>query len=258
MSGVQSGAGPALEYLGLPVTTPAFEDPRVRQAVSLALDREELVRRVFPRTREPARGFLPRSSQDDTACDQVRTDVPAAQALLGAAGADLSAVRVPLYFNDELRNRALVTEVARQLRASTGLTAVPTAMTFPEYLAKAGSPEGFDGMFRFSWSVPYSDVDGYLHPLFSTDRIGRDNLSRFSDPDVDRALDRVAREAEDDEDRALGYARVTELLCERLPMVPLTTSLSRWRVAERVGSASGQYVDGSTGRLQARELYLRR
>jgi hypothetical protein len=97
--------------------------------------------------------------------------------------------------------------------------------------------------------VPHSDVDGYLHPLFSSDRIGRDNLSRFSDPDVDRALDRVAREAEDDEDRASATPR-DRAAVRALPMAPLTTSLSRWLVDERVGSASGQVVDGSTGRCR--------
>lgn len=257
VAGVQSGPGSSVEYLGLPVTAPAFQDVRVRQALALALDREELVRRVFPGTREPADGFLPQTSQGEDRCDTLRADVPAARALLAAAGADLAGVRVPLYFNDELRNRALVVEIARQLRAGVGLVAVPTPLTFPAYLEKAAGQQGFDGMFRFSWSVPHTDLDGYLHPLFSTDRIGRDNLSRFSSPDVDRALDRVAREAEQDEDRVLGYARVTELLCEQVPMVPLTTTLSRWLVGDGVGSASGRFVDGSTGMLQVRELYLR-
>jgi ABC-type transport system substrate-binding protein len=257
--GVVSGPGPFLEYLGLPAASPGFSDPRVRRAVALSVDREALVRRVFPGRREPADGFLPKTSEPDDRCAGLpaRADVPRARALLAEAGADLSGVRLPLYFNDELRNGEQAVEVALQLRAALNLIAVPTPLTFQDYLAKAASPQGLDGLFRFSWSVPYADVDGYLHPLFSTDRIGRDNLSRFSDPEVDRTLDRIAREAEDPEDRALGYARVTELLCERMPMVPLTTSLSRWLVTERVGTASGQYVDGSTGQLQLRELYVR-
>ena len=256
---VRSGPGPSVEYLGLAAGSPAFEDPRVRRAVALAVDRQSLVQRVFPGTREPADGFLPVTSEADDTCAGLpaRGDVAAAKALLVEAGADLSDVRVPLYFNDELRNKPLAEELARQLRAGLGLTAVPTPMTFAEYLAKAATPQGFDGLFRFSWSVPHADVDGYLHPLFSSDRIGRDNLSRFSDPDVDRSLDRIAREAEDDADRALGYEQVTELLCEKMPMVPLTTSLSRWLVDERIGSASGEFVDGSTGRLLVRELYVR-
>ncbi|MHB8961484.1 MAG: ABC transporter substrate-binding protein, partial [Candidatus Limnocylindrales bacterium] len=251
----QSGPGVTLEYLGLPTAVAGFEDPAVRRALALAIDREELVRRVFPGTRVPATGFLPRGQ----GCTGLASggDVDAARELLRSVGADLSGVRVPLHFNDELRNRALVAEVARQLREAVGLIAVPTPLSYDEFLGRGTGTRGFEGMFRFSWSVPHSSVDGYLHPLFSSDRIGRDNLSRFSDPDVDRVLDRVAREAEDDEDRALGYARVTELLCEKMPMVPLTTSLSRWVLSNRVASATGSVVDASTGELMVRELYLR-
>jgi hypothetical protein len=40
-------------------------------------------------------------------------------------------------------------------------------------------------------------------------------------------------------------------------MIPLTTSLRRYIVSTRVASASGGYVDGSTGQPLLRELYLR-
>jgi ABC-type oligopeptide transport system substrate-binding subunit len=231
----------------------------VRRALALAVDREELVRRVFPRTRVAAQGFLPPTSDTEPRCGSLPPGGDPAEAarLLAQAGADLSGVRVPFYFNDELRNRELVTEVARQLRETVGLTAVPTPLTYPQFLAKGTGTQGFDGLFRFSWSVPYADVDGYLHPLFSSDRIGRDNLSRFSDPAVDRALDRIAREAEDEQDRTLGYAQVTELLCKQMPMVPLTASLSRWLVDDGVGAAGGRHVDGGTGQLMVRDLYLK-
>jgi len=257
--GVQTGPGPAIEYLGLPAAAPGFEEPVVRRALALAVDRQELVQRLFPRSREPAEGFLPATAQAQDSCDGLPPggDAAGARELLAGAGADLTGVRVPFYFNDELGNRELVAEVTRQLREAVGLTAVPMPMTFPEYLAKAATPQGFDGLFRFSWSVPHPSVDGYLHPLFSTDRIGRDNLSRFSDPDVDRAITRIARAAEDDQDRELGYAQVAELLCAAMPIVPLTTSLSRWLVSKEWTSAVGEAVDGSTGQVLLRELYQR-
>ena len=255
---VVSGPGPMVEYLGLPSAVEGFDDPQVRRALALAIDREALVRKLFPGTRLPADGFLPATAELDDDCDALplKGDIEAARRLLAEAGVDLAGARVPLYVNDDFRNAELAAELAAQLQA-VGLTVVPTPLSFEEFLAKGTGTTGFDGLFRFSWSVPYSDVDGYLHPLFSSDRIGRDNLSRFADPDVDRTLDRVAREAEDEEDRALGYSRVTELLCERMPMVPLTTTLSRWVLSERVGSATGEVIDGSTGQPMLRELFLR-
>jgi peptide/nickel transport system substrate-binding protein/oligopeptide transport system substrate-binding protein len=253
----QSGPGPELEYVGLPTTTAPFDRPEVRRALALALSRTELVRRVFPTTRVPATGFLPPTTGAARACDDLPPagDVVAAARLLATAGVDLRGLRVPLLFNDELRNRALVTEVARQWRAALGLVAVPTPLTFSAFLAQGRATRGFGAPFRFSWAA--DDVDGYLTPLFSTDGVGRDNLSRYSDPTIDEALKRRAWRAVDPADRALAYRRIADLLCAAMPMVPLTTSLHRIAVAARVASASGTFVDGSTGQVLLRELYLR-
>lgn len=256
---VQSGPGPMVEHVGLPAATDGFDSAAVRRALALAIDREELVRRVFPGTRRAADGFLPDTAPLDDSCAALPSggDAAAARAELARAGVDLRGVRVPFYVDDGLRNPALAAEVARQWREVLGLVAVPMPMTFREFLDRGTGAQGFDGFFRFSWSVPYPDVDGYLHPLFATSGIGRNNLSRFSDPVLDRVLDRVAREAVDPADRGLGYTRATELLCEQMPMVPVTTTLSRWLVGDRVGAAGGRFVDGSTGQPMLRELHLR-
>jgi ABC-type transport system substrate-binding protein len=256
-AGVRSGPGPEVEYVGLPAGTAPFDRPEVRRALALALSRSELVRRVFPRTRVPATGFLPPTTGAARACDALPADGDPVEAarLLASAAVDLRGVRIPILFNDELRNRALVTEIARQWRQTLGLDAAPSPLSYSAFLAQGRGARGFASPFRFSWAA--TDVDGYLTPLFSTDAVGRDNLSRYSDPAVDEALRRRAWRAVDQADRALAYRRVAGLLCEAMPMVPLTTSLRRYTVATRVGSASGGFVDGSTGQPLLREMYLR-
>jgi peptide/nickel transport system substrate-binding protein len=256
-SGVQSGPGPEVDYVGLPADTPPFDKPEVRRALALALSRSELVRRVFPATRKAATGFLPSTSGAATTCDALPADgdVAGAVALLAKAGVDLRGVRVPIVFNDELRNRALVTEVARQWREAVGMTAVPTALTYPAFLSQGGSARGFRAPFRFSWAA--ADIDGYLTPLFSGRTVGRDNLSRFADPDIDEALERRAWRAVDPADRALAYRRIAALVCSQMPMIPVTTSLHRYVLSPRLGSAGGAFVDASTGQPLLRETYLR-
>lgn len=257
--GVQSGPGPEVEYIGLPTTTAGFDKSVVRRALSLALDREALVRAVFPGTREPASGFLPPTSPSPDECVHVprRGDVAAARSLLAAAGADLSQLRPTFYFNDDFRHRALADEVTRQWREALGLVATPAPLSFDDYLARGQGRPGFDGPFRFSWSSPFSDVDSYLFPLFSTERIGRDNFTRFSDAAFDEMLQRAARGAQDPADRALAYQDAAELLCDAMPMIPITTSLSRWSVADHVGAAGDSYLDGATGQPLLRDLFLR-
>ena len=255
----RSAPGPELEYIGLPTTAPAFDVPVVRRALSMALDRSALVRRLFPLTRQPATGFLPATAPLEVKCEasSAEAQVEAARAMLAEQSIDISQLRIPFYFNDEHRHRELVTEVAAQWQAAFGLVATPTPLSFSEYLARGQGRPGFDGFFRFSWAVPFSDVDGYLFPLFATERIGRDNFTRLSDPELDDALSRGARRAQETADRDLAYRDVAARLCESMPMVPLMNSLSRWLVADHVGSAVEPYIDGATGQPLLKEFFLR-
>lgn len=257
VSGVQAGPGPEVEYLGLPTDTPPFDKPEVRRALALALSRSELVRRVFPTTRLPATGFLPPTTGATHPCDALPADgdPAAAVALVAKSGVNLRGVQVPVLFNDDFRNAALVKEVARQWRHVLGMDAVPTPLSYARFLSRGRGTRGFRAPFRYSWSA--ADVDGYLTPLFGSDAIGGDNLSRFSDPDVDEALLRRAWRAVDEADRSLAYRRIAELVCEQMPMIPLTTSLHRYAVSPRLGSASRLFIDSSTGQPLLRELFVR-
>jgi ABC-type transport system substrate-binding protein len=253
---VESGPGPMVEYVGLPTQKSPFDNVVVRRALALALSREELVRRVFPLTRVPATGFLPATTGAAHACDALPADgdVNRALALLRKAGLDLRGVKVALAYNAEFRTRDIVTEVARQWRDALGLVVTPEAVPPDAYLRRDAPTGQVSIPFRFSWAAP--DVDGYLTPLFTADAIGRDNLSRFSDASLDDALDRRAWRAVDADDRALAYQRIADLVCQQMPMIPLTTSLQRYVVAPRVASAAGRFVDASTGQPLLREMFL--
>lgn len=260
---VQSAPGASVEYLGFPTSVaPVFDKVVVRRALALALDRQALVDEVFPGTRVPATGFLPPSALPTFVADAckalpVRGDVTKAKALLRREGVDLRSVRAPIYVNPDGRNAAMVRAVAAQWKATLGFTAVPTALSFDAFVARGTSVKGFDGPFRFSWSTPYADPDGVLYPVFSTERVGRDNFARYSSPAFDRVLVRLAREAEAEADRELEYRHAEQVLCDDVPMLPLTFSLSRYLVAARVGSAAQGYVDRTSGQPLLRELYLR-
>ena len=128
--------------------------------------------------------------------------------------------------------------------------------------AWSGSPRGErtnpvtgrgPGGSRSGWSRPSADPDGMLFPWFATDRSGKDNASRYSNPDFDRTIVRQAREATDAADRQLEYRHAEQLLCADLPMVPLTFSLSRYLVADGVKAAS-VWVDRTSGQPLLREL----
>jgi oligopeptide transport system substrate-binding protein len=255
---VVEGPGPLLDYVGFPTNIgPANGSKVVRHALALALNRTALVAAVYPRTRTVATGFLPPTTLPvfGTGCTDlpVSGDVPRARQLLSALNINLADQRVKYLVNDDGRNVALAKAVAAQWKSALGLTATVTPVPFDAYLTQVGRSTG---PFRFSWSTPYADPDGMLFPLFATDRIGKDNASRYSNPDFDRTIVRQAREAPDAADRQLEYRHAEQLLCADLPMVPLTFSLSRYLVADGVKPAS-VWVDRTNGQPLLRELSAR-
>jgi len=263
-TGVQAVPGPEVEFVGLPTaTSPLFDKPVIRRALALALDRQALAATVFPSTRVAATGFLPPTTlpvfvPDGCADLPVKGDVSAARALLAGAGVDLAGASFTYTVNDDGRNVALARAVAAQWKAAFGVKAKVVGTTFDSFVKGGTAQAGFTGAFRFSWATPYPDPDGMLYPLFSTERIGRDNFSRFSNAELDRLLVRQAREAESAQDRRLDYRAVEQVLCAQLPMVPLTFTLSRYLVSSTIGTAAADYLDRSTGLPLLRELYVRR
>lgn len=261
---VQTVPGPEVEFVGFPTTTsPLFDKPVIRRALALALNRQVLASAVYPATRVAATGFLPPTARpvytaNGCADLPVIGDVRAARTLLADAGVDLKNASFDYTVNDDGRNVALAKAVAAQWKAAFGLTAKVVATNFDTFVSIGTAQQGFGGPFRFSWSTPYPDPDGMLFPLFSTERIGRDNFARFSSADLDRILVRQAREAETADDRRLDYRAAEQVLCEQLPMVPLTFSLSRYLIAAGIGSAAPDYLDRSTGLPLLRELYVKR
>jgi oligopeptide transport system substrate-binding protein len=73
-------------YLRFNVQRPPFGDPRVRRALSLAINRDIIAKRVLSGAYRPAHSFTPPDCGGYTAVARVDLDVPQARSLLAAAG----------------------------------------------------------------------------------------------------------------------------------------------------------------------------
>lgn len=232
-AGAELVQGPSghLDFVGLPLgENSPFREAAVRRALSNAIDRAALLD-----GRRPATGF-----------------VPGRECKVDAEEVALKDVSMPLYFNDQFANRALAESVAAQWRAKLGIDVKPTPTTFAAIAEKGAAPGGVDGAFLMGWRPPAPRPDAYLAPMFTSAGIGRDNLTRFVDPDFERILDRDARGATEEEDIELGYRAAERRLCEQMPMIPLAAGVARWAVR-----AGGGAWDESWGRPVLRELFVR-
>lgn len=206
-----------MQYLGFPVDVAPFDNPVVRRAAAMAIDRQAVIDTAFSGTRPIAQRILPPSlrGDDDADLTGVRYDPVAARALLDEHG--IAPVRTEFAYNAGLGHDSWVATVVEQLNSALGWQVTPRPMAWPEFLKWLGRA---DTLFRMTWAIDYPSVDNFLYPLFHSASIGDDNFTRYRSADVDRLIDTARATADADKRRAL-YAEAEATACRDLPLLPL-------------------------------------
>jgi len=179
----------AVFYVNFNVTKPPLDDPRVRRALALALDRAAIVKAVFNDSRRPARTLVPPDCGAYAGPTGQREDLAAARELLAAAGfpGGKGFPKLPLL----VRNDAAMPKVAEVIQAmwqrelgvsiiietSEQKTWVETQNTLRHTIAIRG------------WTGDFPDPTNFLDAF----RTGHgSNSSGWSNPAYDRLLDQAA------------------------------------------------------------------
>ncbi|MQY31902.1 Glutathione-binding protein GsiB [Nocardia sp. RB56] len=193
------------------IDTPLAEDPRVREALSLSIDRPQLVRAVFAGWFDPAcTPIAPNSayaSATGTACPAY--DPQRAKQLLTAAG-----VPVPFPVKLQVSNRQADLRYAQALQSSVAaggfdLQIVPVEYSTLLDVQKRGT---FEALF-LGWSGRI-DPDANTARFLTTGSPG--NYGGYSSPAMDDLLSRAGRVA-DPAQRADLYGRAVGLIQQDNP-----------------------------------------
>jgi peptide/nickel transport system substrate-binding protein/oligopeptide transport system substrate-binding protein len=212
-----------ITYIGFPTYDERYADPRVRQAISMAIDREAISTAIFEGTRTPADSFIAPvvDGYREGACTYCTLDVERANELLDEAGFDRSQP-INLWFNAGAGHETWMEAVGNQLRTNLGVEfALQGSLDFAEYLPLAES-KGMTGPFRLGWSFDYPSADSYLTPLFTeaTQPPAGSNYSFYGNPEVTSLLTE-GDQADSPEDAIAAYQEAEDLLVEDMPMAPM-------------------------------------
>jgi oligopeptide transport system substrate-binding protein len=212
-------AASGFTFLGLPLYQERYADARVRQALSLAIDRELIAEQIFAGTRTAATSVVPPvvEGHRDDACGYCTLDVDRANDLLDAARFDRTQP-IELWFNAGGGNEAWMEAVGNQLRTNLGVEFVLKGdLAPPEYGPLLGT-QGMTGPFRMGWSMDYPSPQNFLEPLYATDSGA--NFAVYSDPEFDALLGKGNAAATNAE--AIGfYNQAEDVVLEDMPIIPL-------------------------------------
>ncbi|PJF01991.1 peptide ABC transporter substrate-binding protein [Streptomyces carminius] len=202
------------------------EDARkVRQGLSMAIDRKSITERIYHGTRVPATDLTspvlgPDGGYAAGLCGQTCSYDPGrARKLIEEAGG-LPGGSVTLTSNvDAGSHRQWMDAVCNSIKNvldDRGACRVKPVGTFADY-RKDVVAEEMTGMFRTGWQMDYPLIQNFLQPLYYTDASSND--SGYSSEEFDELLDR-ANAVEGKEAVAL-FRKAEKLLLQDLPAVPL-------------------------------------
>lgn len=257
---LREGSGPALEigYLTLLSDRPPLQDPRLRRALALTIDRPLLTARVSDGLRPPLRGLVPPSLPGAQA-SWPSHDVAAARRLLRQAGW-CGARPLPLsltYRSNVPSDRlfALTWQEALRRDLPDCLQLSLTGMESTTAYRQLG-----DGAFQLillDWIGDFPDADNYLMPLLSCDRAEGERCLRgasassgsfWTAPGLQQQL--VRTETLTGQERLPVLEQVQQRVAAASPYIPV------WSVQPRAWARPGISLprfDGS-GRLLLAQL----
>ena len=199
------------------LTKPPLNDVRVRRALSLAIDREALVKFVARAGQQPAGNFVPPNSAGFTSRHSVMTDIPAAQKLLAEAGfsGGKGFPRLELLYNTHQGHRLIAEAIQQMWKKNLGID-IALVNQEAKVWADSGRQMNYQ-ISRMGWVGDYIDPSSFLDIMTSD---SGNNKTGFSNPEYDRLIADAKRTA-DTTKRYELYQRCEEILSQEMPFAPI-------------------------------------
>jgi peptide/nickel transport system substrate-binding protein len=248
--------GTQIQYLGFNIRDPLLQDPRVRQAVSSAIDRNLIIRSLMNGYARPAQSMLPVTHWAFTSEGRRFDYDPAlAERLLDEAGyhrgSDGLRFHLTMKTSTDEGTRLLAAVLQQQL-ARVGIALELRSYEFATFYSDV--TRGAFQMYSLRWIGGNEQPDIFSY-AFSTARFSPKgaNRSHYSNAKLDALLEDAA-ENPDQSQRRDDYIEAQKILAADLPAINLwyrdTVIVHNQRLTSIVPTPSGSYSFLETAELQ--------
>jgi oligopeptide transport system substrate-binding protein len=210
-------------FYRLNVTKPPLDQPLVRQALAMAIDKEEIVRAAARAGEVPAGSFVPPGVEGYEVAAAPKYDVRRARELLAKAGfpAGRGLPRITILYNNLETHQAIAELIQDQWKRNLGVRVDLQSQEWGAFLASTRQLRYT--VSRAGWTGDYLDPNTFLD-MFVTG--GANNQTGWSSLQYDRLIDQAASEI--DRQKRFELLRQAEtILLDELPIIPIYFRVSQ-------------------------------
>lgn len=220
-------------YVGFNNKLPIFQNEKIRQAISHALNRQGLLDAAYPEGAQVANQFLPPEQWGyNQSIEGYEYDPELAKQLIAESG-ETNLTLEFWYPSDVSRPympdpQAVYESFAADLQA-VGFTITPKTVPWtPDYLQNIQG-DGLGQLFLLGWTGDYADPDNFVGTFFRQDR----PEFGFTDPTIQGLLNEALAETDQAARQAL-YEEANQAIYDYIPGVPFVHNQPLLAVAGRV------------------------
>ncbi|MCQ4044017.1 ABC transporter substrate-binding protein [Streptantibioticus rubrisoli] len=198
---------------------------KVRQGISMAIDRDSITKKIFQGTRTPATDFTSQvlgsagGYSTDVCGDYCKYDPAKAKELIKEGGGIPGGKFTISYNADSGSHKEWVDAVCNSINNALGgqVCLGNPVGTFADFRNQITQKQMINP-FRAGWQMDYPLIDDFLQPLYTTDASSND--SHYSNPDFDKLISQAESEPDKAKSVAL-YQQAEKLLVNDMPAIPL-------------------------------------
>ncbi|AXS42234.1 ABC transporter substrate-binding protein [Breoghania sp. L-A4] len=228
-------AGLNVGYLAYNTQVAPFDNPKVRKALNMAINKQAILDAVFQGSGQAAKNPIPPTmwSYNDAVQDDP-FDLDAAKKMLDEAGVtDLSmkiwAMPVQRPYNPNARRMA---ELIQSDFAKIGVTVEIVSYEWGEYLKRSKELDR-DGAVLLGWTGDNGDPDNFLAVLLGCDAVGGANRAQWCDKEFDDLIQK-AKVTSDRDERTKLYEQAQVVFKEKAPWATIAHSTVFMPLAKNV------------------------
>jgi oligopeptide transport system substrate-binding protein len=223
---LREGVDMCTGYVIFDTAQPPFDDPKVRQAFALAVDRQRYIDVVQRGVSIPAHGLYPPGLPGYTANQRgLDFDPQLARQRLAESTYRAADKLPPIVFTTSGFGSDVgpsVAALAEMWRDTLGVT-IQIENLEPNKAQDERHAGNHGQLLSYGWCADYPDAENFADALFHSD--AQQNLGHYSNPDLDRLLEQAR--VEHDVDKRLGlYQRAEQIIVEDAAGIFLTHGLS--------------------------------